>query len=149
MELRPATVRNVVGLQNAMLMKLPFGKSALGVVLASYVLATVGAPLLHRHRIRATCDPQSHCDGGCLPATDAEGLLARGPAGACASGTAHPPADDACPVCHFLAQKWLSAEAATVTACTGFARIEGLGEVPRKVRPVPFSWRIRAPPATA
>lgn len=142
-------MRNKVALQNAILMNSPWRKPLLVVVLASYVLATVGAPLLHRHVIRATWDAHSDCGCGSHGATEAECLVAGSPAAAHVSDAKCSETDGRCPVCHFLAQKWLSAESAAVTLSRRFSRRDGLGEVPRKVRPVPLSWRIRAPPAMA
>jgi len=138
-------------------MRSPADKLAVAVVLASYVLAVVGSPLFHRHGVSADCSARTDCDFGSHSAADANGLLARSPTVAHASGktnwtggrcTSSAQTDGGCPVCQFLAQKWLSTENATVPLFSCISRTNGPGEVARAARPVPLSWRIRAPPTT-
>jgi len=132
-------------------------KLAVTVVLAGYVLAAVGSPLLHHHAVSAHCGAHRDCDSGSHSATDANGLLARCPTVAHASGETNwsggrcsPSAqvDGGCPVCQFLAQEWLSTENATVPLFFHLSRTNGPDEVACATRPVPVFWRIRAPPPT-
>jgi hypothetical protein len=136
-------------------MRSPHNKLAVAAVLASYVLAVVGSPLLHRHRVSAYCFAHADCVWGHHSTVDPDGLPARSPAVAhapekasWASGGCTPSAcaDGNCPVCQFLAQKWLSTENATVPFFSRISRTTGPGGIAHEPRPVPVSWRIRAPP---
>ena len=138
-------------------MRSPHNRLAVAVVLASYVLAAIGSPLLHRHGVSAYRGAHIDCVWGDHSTTDANDFPGRSPS------VAHPPgkaswknkgftpsawADGGCPVCQFLAQKWLSTENATVPSFSRILRMTGPGEAAHEARPVPVSWRIRAPPPT-